>query len=136
MFSLTIIRNIDTRWRKCCKQHSVFSLFCCLRSMVSNRDKFCILDWWTRWPTTLYLCSMVQKSIFPIVQNCVLRTTTAWSSFTAKQVDSALDFIMLKRETTLTRMLSRFLPECYTLKEVNCNLGAWYLNTIIWKFLS
>lgn len=49
-------------------------------------------------------------------------TTTVLSFFTAEQVDSALEFITLKQETTRTRMISRHLPKCSILKEVYFNL--------------
>lgn len=49
--------------------------------------------------------------------------TTALSLFTVKQVDNILDFIMLTREATRTRLSSRLLHKCFTIKEVNCILS-------------
>lgn len=65
---------------------------------------------------------MGKGCVFPIVQNCVVRTTFAPSFFTAKQVDDVLDFIMLTKEATRTSIWSWHLPKCYILKEVYCNL--------------
>lgn len=53
-----------------------------------------------------------------IVQIFVLEMTTAWSSFTAKQVDIALDSTVLRRITTRISMSPRHLTEDFISEKV------------------